>query len=159
MRTSAFGTKRTSPWRPTISAFGGKADIAQRIISRPFGLARSETFPLFSILALFLLLGRSRVIVSQALLLRPLSRSAPLPVLRLVAAATNHNRHQTTDVGDLFSRSIKRFRGYSSPLLCTSVWPVRIVRRTGPLRTSRKSLYTWRVCTALQQRAQLHEHT
>jgi hypothetical protein len=29
MRMSAFGTKQTSSYRPAMSAFGGKADMAQ----------------------------------------------------------------------------------------------------------------------------------
>ena len=35
---SAFGTKRTSNWRPAMSAFGGKADITGWLFGvRPWG--------------------------------------------------------------------------------------------------------------------------
>ena len=52
--------------------------------SLPLALARSETFPCFLILSLLLLLGQARVVVSHALLLRPLPCGMPLVVFRPV---------------------------------------------------------------------------
>jgi hypothetical protein len=63
--------------------------------SPPLALALGETFPRFRILALLLLLGRARVVVSHTLLLRPLRGGTPLVVFRPVSAkAPVTSRHR-----------------------------------------------------------------
>jgi hypothetical protein len=75
-----------NPWRSHAEPSLGQR-ITLLICAFPaVALTRSEPFPRFLILALLLPLGQARVVVSHALLLRPLPRGTPLVVLRPVAA-------------------------------------------------------------------------
>ena len=70
--------------------FSGQLDSGNRLLRYsaarlPIPLARSETFARLCVLAVLLLLGQARVVISHTLLLRPLRRGAPLVVFRPVA--------------------------------------------------------------------------
>jgi hypothetical protein len=90
MGANNAGSNFRGNWRHT----SGNGLLRYSAASLPLALALSETFPRFLILALLLLPGLARVVVSHALSLRLLPRSTPVVIFRPICGeALGMSRH------------------------------------------------------------------